>query len=1563
MSFNDDDKLRRADKAVSGKADTDSSKESWQELLARHTSLPAVKSLQAARVIGDLAGSWAARFSAEIGQKSRLQSEGDTPEQTKINRIGQPGMPEIDFRPYDHNTPRFGSKGPSLLGHPISFSVVGPTLKSPYLDLQWVVTDNTGTVNGDVLTIDAGRNVFTGAAAPTTETIEETYGFSSLASFPGGLYLVIAQTGAEGSLTTDYQGTTATEQLGDGFIFEDAGPDLREAITPLDENSKFEIFRVTAVGADSLTLDPNKRLSSYFNIPSGSPPTPVVRAITLFEPHVSRLAAIPGSGAGVGRERAYVVLPPARTANADLMPPYDGGTPGDGTFLQGGFDELDPGDAFSAPDPNTGDYGEKALTPIPRPIANKRGRVWGNISGSTDEITGGRFNIIVRDEDVDANDQGRIIHVYQTDKIGDSTLIAHPYGQVSEDYFLGWFEVLDVSAPILGPATYTLKKVPTFDPVNGRVTHALEPSLNLDNVASGVAATATLTVLTAPTTGTSISLSIGAGLITLSPAGGARTPGSDDYDDTLGSPAAISAEITAALNDPANSFHTLFTATDLGGSVEIESDNPGIVGNDYTLTESSGGTDFSVDDFAGGEQDDINLSFTTHDPVDSIFTRGYFDLDLVESARLTNLIDPSWAARSPKTGDKGNSAARADRAIFNTTPDADPGSLLDLGFRMVLYPATGDASNVVTDWDNPITSNEVTLDPSLSESQCWRVDYDSGVVWLSHDPVPGAGCDVAPNGIVGTNGSNPRGEIVLFAACVPYSREKGQTSASPRVRSIDADGQVSDAFGARVVAPIKGQVDGSSQSIVPGRNVTINLAVTPQDDPFPATGFVDLMLGSSPLDRPYGRLFNDDKARGNTFGYYRKTFHTDSATGESYVRLEGSYGGVDPTVAPAIFQDGQYVATLRKDVLTPQTKFDKAGTNYVWDTTYGSSARAESLTFDGAEMEADNQGGLRVNFPRMRDNTALFGDLFSNWLISGGDTFTATSATDQYNVSSSVVLVGGVRHILPETTLWFGNLGTEEYVVVNTNDPEYPYYTVSSSMPTDDSILIAHVSNDGAGTVTNIQDLRSPLTNMDRRLDILVGKTDGFTSQTTHFETLGEAINYVSEIMDPTNGNDGSYLRIKVVGYTDEIEAGAPYAINASGLLIEGAGMRFSGLGNNHGIRCAFDPSFIDLNGSRVTFRDLTMEWIDPSSGDTTASNRNFFVGDASDARFYNIQVDGNGFARGFAYLDSAQNTTVRDCIVRNVTDWGVYVIGSGSGLTNDFRILDSFFDGDSGVSGLSERGGVRLPDGSTSTNCYIRGCTIQNFRRGITTYTRWLWVTDNIIASTLREGLVLENNTTGTTEINVRDNILFDVWTDSGTKTAVDFNAFDSVFSGNTVRLNSAGVGDIDFRLDGLNNRVHHNKFETGDVSLSSEGSIFESNKVALNIDLNSPGMKILSNVVTGSVTTVKIGDIEFSGNTVDVNVQLNADDCIVRGNRISGDLDLSQADAPNVHHNVIGGDVDIDQTGYIVLGNNIGGSIDNGGSPGTDPDAANGIVVANNVGGNIFGVAPGGTPKDNNV
>ncbi len=131
--------------------------------------------------------------------------------------------------------------------------------------------------------------------------------------------------------------------------------------------------------------------------------------------------------------------------------------------------------------------------------------------------------------------------------------------------------------------------------------------LNFDE---GTKATGTYTINVFPTTAT---LTING--TPLVPAGGPRTPGNDDYDETLGSTVAIAADINAAINDPLNSFSGTVTSSVVGAVVTVEAVVPGTVGNAITITSSDGTITASGATLAGGVGDDTTVAISIRNAI------------------------------------------------------------------------------------------------------------------------------------------------------------------------------------------------------------------------------------------------------------------------------------------------------------------------------------------------------------------------------------------------------------------------------------------------------------------------------------------------------------------------------------------------------------------------------------------------------------------------------------------------------------------------------------------------------------------------------------------------------------------------------------------------------------------------------------------------------------------------------------------------------------------------------------------------------------------------------------
>lgn len=809
-------------KALEKAASTAQVRNPWQEHFGRETSAEASRTVMSADIVRGLSGSWASSYNFGFGATTDRETINtffqDTsipkPIREKILKVGQAGFPDVDFVPYNWRTNRMTVKGPSLVGHPISFEVCGPTMKSEFCDWTWRVDQGAGANGGDVLTMEVRSD----GAAATCQTLAEGYDLSPFTigdpSEPnGGLYVIISSDGAN-----------------PGSIYQ-PGPELPMGALPDHvDTARFEIFRIAELGIAPgsglgfIELHPNKPLSNYFDLPLGA--TRYIRAITIIKPYVTRLMAIPSSGPAVGREQTYVVVSPEVAASPDAYPPYDGGNVGDGTWLQGGFDADGTG-LVGAVDA----YGGKAVLPVPAPIRQGLGHIEKSPAVASTDI--GHW-ILEAVENGSTADVGRVLRIYHVESDdGDTLLHGDPVAAV------GWFEVVDVGP--LGD-TYTLKRVAEIDTLTGIPYFGPGP-----------------------------------------------------YHQQPGAP-----------------FITVF--------------------------------------------------FTVHEPVSALF-QGPFDIDGTMAARLDCLIDPRMVEPSTKQVSDpvdfprppGSSPARGDRSIFSTRqfptgglPEADnPGSLMDLGFRMVLFPSKDDGSgNPIPDYDRPINARELTIDPDITTPQFLTIDYSAGTVKLSDPPPPsprvGGFGDIIPDGIIGGPGTtNPREEVVLWCACVPYSRDPCQKGTG--VRIVGRDDEDVDVFGARIVANID-LVNSDPINATPP-HFTGDVALDAEID-IPEQGFFDV------LDGALGTSSN------GTWGYQSR--RVDNFGGGDVTVLENVYS--DPNAV-----DPQFLAApsivIRRELFFGQGSADNSALidDVRFDTVYGDSHRPCVLRFRGANCTMQVDGSILVN--------------------------------------------------------------------------------------------------------------------------------------------------------------------------------------------------------------------------------------------------------------------------------------------------------------------------------------------------------------------------------------------------------------------------------------------------------------------------------------------------------------------------------------------------------------------------------------------------------------------------
>ena len=819
-----DDTTGKLNKAHAKASATRSENDPWQEHFGRETTAQAVKSVQAADIIQGFSGSWAASYAfdwgagitADGGSEARQDLSVPTPIREKIAKLGQPGFSDVDFVPYNWHTNRFANKGPSLIGHPISFEVEGPTLKSPSCDWTWAVTKGAGPNGGDYLVMDTdtdGNPALVTFISSGYNVSSYTIGAGSSEDDRGGFFLIVSSDGANpGSIP--------------------AGATPMGALSGHVDTARFEIFRVSAIGVDGGTgrgfieIHPNKSFSDFFDLPAG--PTRHIRAITLFRPKLTQLIAVPGSGPELGQEQTFVVVPPEESASPDNYPAWNGGVGGDGSWKQGGFDADGTGLIGSS-----SAYMGRSRVPVPLAIRQGSGRVEKNPGAPTAQI--GTF-IIENAVNGSAFDQGNIMRIYHVDSDDGDTL---DHGSVNST--LGWYEIVGVDG---GGTTYTLQRVAEIDPSTGIPYFGPGP------------------------------------------------------------------------------YHM----------------NAG----DAT----------------------IHVYFTIHKSVRDMLRSESFNIDDVQASRLDCLINPRDVERTTKQVSDpsanplpmGSSPARADRAIFNTkftagTPipePENPGSLLDIGFRMVLFPAINPPPDEGLqqgrpDFNNPIYSHEVTLDPSVTdEKQFWEVDYSGGTIRLSHAPVSGG--DFNPSGTGSDPVSNsPRGNLVLYAACVPYSREVCQKGAGVRIVGRGDEEDV-DLFSFR----IHSRIDGTNTPALGGSAPFFNGEVVLQDLlDVPDTGYFDVLDGDTPFFTSRG-TWSYQSTRVQNFG-----------PGDVTV-LEGVYS--DPNVGSPFLPSEQTVL-IRRETFFGQESDDNSDRidDHRFDTVYGSSARSCSLRFIGASCTLQIDGSVVVD--------------------------------------------------------------------------------------------------------------------------------------------------------------------------------------------------------------------------------------------------------------------------------------------------------------------------------------------------------------------------------------------------------------------------------------------------------------------------------------------------------------------------------------------------------------------------------------------------------------------------
>ena len=1247
----------------------------WQEVLERLSTVPASKVVEAAAVVEGLAGSWAGSFVQGAGGfQDDNRSQAPSPTQFIPFVLGRPGMPEINFPPYAAHTNRMGSKGGALVGHPISFSVVGPTPKNRLTNRQWVVTDNSGTPDGDILELDSLEAVsetlgnLPGAFA---RTIEDLYGISSIGEH---LYIYITQTGAGVALAGPV--LNGIGGLSDGFVNTTAG---RVPVSPSLGLSMGELFRVVGMdaGMTQFILDPSKRLADYFTIPA-APDIPVLRGVTLVQPMAARCVGLPETSTTRDplAPRAFVIVPPERALTADQQYPLDRWT--GVAFQEDQIPLASDGTGVDVP----GEWRQMPRLPVPKPLKVIEGRLWGesgdNVAFIALDVGPARMKVALDETGITAGDWvGKIINIREVKTLGAGQLVIDvgTGWQADVKTLSGWFEVVEWLG---SDSVYVVRRIDEWDPTTGM------------------------------------------------------------------------------------SFW--------GPSLAYELEQAGIVAGDG-----------------------IHFTVSVHEPLGSLWTSTYLDWDALDSARLTNIINPEWVERSLKVNanSPGAAASRPDRAAISTASGgagsyADPGNLYDLGFRAILYPAKDDGGgNTVPDFDRPVDSNEVLLDPSAdpSEKQWVEVDYANGIVRLSHAPAAGGALWPTTDSVF-ANTDNPRKETVIFISCVPYSMESGQMGTGARVTGsttstvpgdtclTEAGKQTdhADAYGSRLVFPVVSgtTVRSSVNGALGGWNIQLDGLFASQ---IPQAGFVEILQGEE--DASGAPVFSDIEVRAATWGYVG----VDENAGVTRLHniFGGARSGVDNWIVGAT---APLTAVIRRDITTPANATGRTLVDYQHDTTYGRAKRAQTLRFEDSEVLPNVDGSVSVRNRQTlaKSQQALFDDLFTSGVLEGGViTSSDLGATIQVDWTAMTILYRGQRLSLPAGSLTFADGIYSKYIYVSAT-PEtgagcHPVSTADSlPLVTGDlnpnHILLGLVANDGTGRVTI--DLRNILQDIDQRVDIFVGAAEDMEAFTPHFSTLAAAVAYANEIQNPTSGEPGRKLRIRVIGYTQEADADLPIVIKTNGLVIEGGPRLGTDPTDLVQIRwAAEDKHLIDLNG----YKDLEFSRLSFYCGALTSPvtvDRCVFV-DTSNAqmidRLYIHDCRSRGTAQGFFYrsISAAGDTPTGIRIEHNdaqgMLDFGILFASLSDPLPDNLRIVgNTLIQGAPGNVVLAYRGGVSLYTDNEvdpyGENALISGNTIEGFLQGIyTSPMRASVCEDNNVESSETYGILSYGWDTGVISRNYVNN------------------------------------------------------------------------------------------------------------------------------------------------------------------------------------------------------------------
>lgn len=725
----------------------------------------------------------------------------------------------------------------------------------------------------------------------------------------------------------------------------------------------------------------------------------------------------------------------------------------------------------------------------------------------------------------------------------------------------------------------------------------------------------------------------------------------------------------------------------------------------------------------------VLLTYTVHEPIRSLWT-GLSDPDQLAQTLIEPLQTMSGPVPTGTPEAVGWSSAHADRACFDTTKgNANPGSLLDLGFRPCLFPArVGQTGQLEPDFDRPIPVGEV----GFGAGRTGRWELVGSEIHLTETPIAGEGCEVCPDVRTLSTPDNPRGEVVLFASFVAAPLREGVSifgSASPE-EGIDPCA----AGGVRAQAALFSE--------------RLPLPLTPQTITIP-TGpdRFDLYTEApySPIAIPPSGVV--ELVRGGTEGLPLFGAPQDQASAVQYESFR-AWGTPARIVLKDCTGGGKAGDTVKIDPANPATavlrrQVDRTGSSlqidYRGDLAYGAGVRVESLRFPGAKisLHTDRSASIQI---QTQSEQALLKDLFGPVILSGCGVVATGGLTVQ--VGSGWALLQGRRVSVPSRLLVVPDNATSYLYLDGTTDPCNVRTLVGGKarpLPGQWDVLVARVTA-RVGTVTEVVPLQAPFRQLNYRFDVVVGRRDDlvYGGPAPHFDTIAEAIRYVGELVAPASGLSGYQVRILVTGPTFETEV--PIRIPCEGLLIQGVAPSQGEVGWE-----SFSYPLFDLDGrSNCIFRDLAVRYRNVGQGVINEPCRFVFVNErvgtvADSIVIDNVHLDGEGLGHGLLYTNPLKgefrNLRLSRSTAERVTEAAIWMGSPYGAVIDQCRFVTNL----AGTTILSPKAGVYLgPFGDLSPGNQIRSSYVEGFEVGVWVEGARDRLSSVTCYSTLKEGFVV---------------------------------------------------------------------------------------------------------------------------------------------------------------------------------------------------------------------------------